>query len=481
MYNQLRINPKVGWRSIDHEIAAFNCTNQQIVIWNETASRLWEALGRNLSFNELVNLLVDEYSLNRKNAKRDVAAFLQEASLSRFLEISNETTQDRRQNNESAEDGENVLLAIEMKAIEKLIPFAITFETTYACNERCIHCYMDRNRPTLSLSEIKRILNEIAAEGCLFVSFTGGEFFIRRDALEIIEYASQLHFVIDILSNGTLVTQDTAEMLAQHSVRRAQISLYGATPKTHDLITRLPGSFRRTIKGIELLRKADIKVEIAFPLMGINFYERHSVKNLAESLSCLISPSHIITARNNGSQDTFPLRLSNEQLRDFLGDKELSGLYAGRKPFQDHQFYFGFSNLLDAAPCYSGFNSCAITPLGKVLPCNQLLYEVGDLKKNGFSEIWHNSLQLKYLRSLTISKLAKCSKCELLTFCARCPGLAFLEGGGILEPSPENCRITIVNHSLQMKGGENNGEEEVHSAGRQDEGRYEITRRRSHP
>ena len=95
---------------------------------------------------------------------------------------------------------------------------------------------------------------------------------------------------------------------------------------------------------------------------------------------------------------------------------------------------------------YSGFNSCAITPSGKVLPCNQLLYEVGDLNKNSFSEIWHNSPQLQYLRSLTIGKITKCSKCQLLDSCARCPGLAFLEGGDLLGPSPENCRIANLNH-----------------------------------
>ena len=206
MNNELRINPRVGWRFIGSEVVAFNCVNQQIVIWNETASQLWEALDRGLNFDELVNLLVKEYSLDRRKAKRDIVAFLREANSIGFIKLENEESKPDKDEDEEA--GENVLLAIEMKAIEKLTPFAITFETTYACNERCIHCYMDRNQPALSLIEIKRILGEIAIEGCLFVSFTGGEFFARRDALDIIEYAGNLHFVIDILSNGTLITQD---------------------------------------------------------------------------------------------------------------------------------------------------------------------------------------------------------------------------------------------------------------------------------
>lgn len=443
------VNPRVGWRCISSEVAAFNCENQLILIWNEVASLLWKKINEGLCFDELVEFLVREYSLSKKRARKDIIAFLQEASSLGFLTHTSKELGVLQAEKWEDEGGENVLLAIEMRAIEKLIPFAITFEMTYACNERCVHCYMDRDREALSLNEIKRILDEVASAGCLFISFTGGEFFSRRDALQIIDYASKLNFVIDILSNGTLITKHVAHSLAQHSVRRVQISLYGATSETHDSVTQLSGSFSKTLEGIRLLIEEGIKVEIALPLMGINFHERYLVKNLAESLGCLISPSHVITARNNGSQDTFKLRLDDKQLRLFLEDKELSSLYAGRKPFHDHQFYFGFHDLSDAAPCYSGFNSCAITPEGKILPCNQFFHEVGDLRKNTFSEIWHHSSQLQYLRGLTIGKLEKCSKCNLLSSCTRCPGLAFLEGGNLLGPSPENCRIAITTSSLQ--------------------------------
>ena len=379
MKDQLKMNPRLGWRFIGHEVVAFNCVNQQIVIWNETASQLWKMLDDGANFDRLVKWLTDEYCLDDQKAEQDILAFLDETvSFGLSKPSSNEITNAVAQSRKDIDNGENVLLAIEMKAIEKLIPFAITFETTYACNEKCIHCYMDRNLPALSLAEIKCILNEIAAENCLFVSFTGGEFFARRDALEIIQYAGNLRFVVDILSNGTLVNQDIAKTLAKYPVRRVQISLYGARPETHDFITCLQGSFQKTLKGIQYLKDAGVKVEIAFSLMKQNFQERYLVKELAESMDCLISPSPVITARNNGSSDTFSLRLDEEQLRKFLEDKSLSSLYAGRKAFQDHQLYFGFSDLLDAPPCYGGFNTCAITPSGKVLPCNQLLYEVGD-------------------------------------------------------------------------------------------------------
>ncbi|MGM0482865.1 MAG: PqqD family peptide modification chaperone [Patescibacteria group bacterium] len=451
MTRKFEINPRVGWRWIDSEVVVFNCENQIILVWNEIASLLWEKIFEGKDFDDLVIFLSNNFGIRNKKAKKDVANFFQDAQYYSLIKYTNKNSNFQTEDTQKQlnEEGENILLDIEMKSIEKKIPFAITFETTYACNENCIHCYMDRNLPSLTTKKIKSILNEIAASGCLFISFTGGEFFARNDALDIVKHASNLHFVIDILSNGTLITKKIAHSISKHPVRRIQLSLYGATAESHDHITRLPGSFKKTMECINFLSESGVKVEIALPLMNINFHERYAIKTLAESLNCLISPSPIITARNNGSKDTLDLRLKDSQLKEFLEDEDFSALYSGRKPFQDHQFYFKSLNIMDAAPCYSGFNSCAITPSGKVLPCNQLLYEVGDLNRNSFSEIWNNSKQLKYLRGLKISDLTECSNCKNLLSCARCPGLAFLEENDILSSSKENCRITEIYCSLQ--------------------------------
>lgn len=439
--NQLVINPRVGWRFIGDEVVCFNCNNQQILIWNETASQLWWMLANGQNKQGLADWLRTSYSLDCAQAEYDVEQFLQDAYQGGFLYA------DQFNNNLSADfdaTGENVLLTVEMKAIQCRIPFAVTLETTYACNENCVHCYMEKEKNALSTDEIKQVLTELADAGTLFLTLTGGEFFTRSDALAVIEYASSLHFVIDILSNGTLITAGIAQKIAEQRVRRIQVSLYGANPTTHDQVTRHPGSFSKTITGIKLARAQGIKVEIAYPMMKQNFHERYQVLELAESLRCQISVNHIITARNDGTTDTYDLRIDDEQMKAFFDDEKLSSLYTGRKPFQDHQFYLGLSELLDAPPCYSGINSCAITPSGKVLPCNQFLYEVGDLRQKSFSSIWAHSARLEDLRKLTLRDLHACCNCSLLSQCTRCPGLALLEHGDLLGPSPENCRVSRI-------------------------------------
>lgn len=437
------VNPRVGSRIISGKTVAFNCQNHLLAIWNPAAGSVWDGFRKGESIESLARQLAPSWGVNPEEAISSINEFTSELVADGFI-LDDEVLKCPNEAIAADQGGENTLLAVEMMAIKSLTPYAVTFETTYDCNLYCVHCFMDRDKPSLGFEEIVNILDQLANAGTLFVSFTGGEFFARKDALDIIDVAHKRLFIIDILSNGTLIDERIASFLGQRNVRRVQLSFYGCCACTHDSITRILGSFMRTTEGLHALLEAGVKVEIAFPMMSQNFAERYEVWNMAKAFGCLISPSPIITARNNGSTDTHALRISDEQFRDFYADKELSALYSGRKPFSDHQLYLGFSDILDAAPCYSGFNTCAITPEGKVYPCNQLLYEVGDLRKNSFAEIWHDSKELQKLRSYTIRDLPVCGKCPLLSSCSRCPGLALLEGDNLLDCSPENCRQTRI-------------------------------------
>ena len=443
------VNSRVGTRLINNQMIAFNCQNHMVAIWNPAAADVLIGLQSGKSNIAIATKFASQWGITIDEAVISIDEFVAELVSDGFLigncpAIDSMITDDDRA-------GEETLLAIEMMAIESLTPYSVTFETTYCCNELCIHCYMDRSKKSLSFDKIVDVLDQLVEAGTLFISFTGGEFLTRKDALEIVDVAHKRGFVIDILSNGTMINETIATFFGCRRVRRVQLSIYGYREETHDRVTQIKGSLAQTIQAIHALKSTDVKVELAYPMMRQNFQERYQVWEMAKSLGCVISPSPIITARNSGSTDTHDLRLTDEEFRQFYADQELSALYSGRKPFSTHMLYFGFTDLLEAAPCYSGFNTCAISPEGKVYPCNQLLYEVGDLTQNTFDEIWHGE-SLQKLRKYKVRDLTKCSTCPQLSTCARCPGLALLEGGDLLGPSPENCRQTHI-YSM-TKGGE---------------------------
>lgn len=68
----------------------------------------------------------------------------------------------------------------------------LDIELTERCNNDCIHCYInqpaddeDIKKGELGTHELKKIIDEAAALGCLTVKFTGGEPLLREDFEEI--------------------------------------------------------------------------------------------------------------------------------------------------------------------------------------------------------------------------------------------------------------------------------------------------------
>ena len=94
------------------------------------------------------------------------------------------------------------------------------FEVTRRCNLRCRMCqYIDwlENTPAhgqaegeLSTEEWHKVIDQVGR--FRFVTFTGGEPFVRKDFMELLEHASRksrTHFI----SNTTMMPQDRAEQV----------------------------------------------------------------------------------------------------------------------------------------------------------------------------------------------------------------------------------------------------------------------------
>ena len=81
---------------------------------------------------------------------------------------------------------------LEKVTYQKKIPFDALIELTHACNLKCIHCYcLPENRPLLNQEEINNLLQQLAELGCISLTFSGGEVFLRNDFFDILEIAKK--------------------------------------------------------------------------------------------------------------------------------------------------------------------------------------------------------------------------------------------------------------------------------------------------
>jgi radical SAM protein with 4Fe4S-binding SPASM domain len=76
-----------------------------------------------------------------------------------------------------------------------------------------------------------------------------------------------------------------------------------------------------------------------------------------------------------------------------------------------------------------------------VFPCVQLPQAAGNLRRERFADIWYHAPQLERLRAIRESHLPLCSRCEIRSYCERCPGLALMEGGGLLGAYERACEL----------------------------------------
>jgi radical SAM protein with 4Fe4S-binding SPASM domain len=340
------------------------------------------------------------------------------------------------------------------RTVQKHRPLSVHFDLTYRCNERCVHCYLDHDdHGELTTAECLKVLDDLARSGTLFLTFSGGEIFLRPDLYEILAAARRLHFDISLKSNALLVTPERAARLREFGVRRVQISVYSDIPAVHDAITKVPGSLERTLAAIPFLLEHGLQVKLACPLMQENLMAYRGVMALAEKLGVPYILDLTITPMMDGSSGPLAHRASVSSLLPVLRDPMLNAC----KPQPSSQVVPAIkalppmlgsavsSGIESAAyedlPCSAGHNSCYISPYGDVFPCVQLPQAAGNLRREKFDDIWYHAPQLERLRAIRESQLPICSRCEIRSYCERCPGLALMEGGDLLGAYERACAL----------------------------------------
>lgn len=332
-------------------------------------------------------------------------------------------------------------------AAERNIPLNTLFELTYRCNLRCSHCYVsDPGGNELSTAEVKTILDQLADAGSLFLTLSGGEVMLRNDLFEICSYARDKSFVLKLFSNGTLIDREAAERLAKAGIVDVGISLYGATAKSHELVTGIPGSFARTISAFGFLREAGVKATAKLLLMKHNIGGYDDAKALSESLGATFIFSYFIGPRLDGSKGPCSLRVTDVDLSRILAD---GFLYSGvaRIPESERVDLRG-STLRELPMCGAGRDTCSISPYADVFPCANLPVNAGNLRQKSFQEVWFGSAGLENLRGAHMADIEKCNECRSIGYCGRCPGFALLEDGNMLGPSSFACWIDNIARML---------------------------------
>ncbi len=171
-------------------------------------------------------------------------------------------------------------------------PKTLTLAITGACNLACSHCWVGAGA-TASAGHVpeytlRRLLAEFVALGGEGIRITGGEPLCHPGCLDLLRFARSLGFrTLSLQTNAMLLGTDHVAALSELDFPgfSLQVSLDGATAKTHDLV-RGAGAFRETLAGIRLLVGAGLgeRTRILFTEMRHNLAEFPELLELAADL-----------------------------------------------------------------------------------------------------------------------------------------------------------------------------------------------------
>jgi radical SAM protein with 4Fe4S-binding SPASM domain len=324
------------------------------------------------------------------------------------------------------------LKRLQQTAFERCIPLNVTFELTLRCNLRCVHCYNfdrelpyapDRNRgEELTDQEVHRILDEVRAEGCLFLAFTGGEALLHPGLVPFIRHARAAGMSVRLKSNGSLLDARTVAAVAAAGAAAVDISLYGARPGTHDGFVKKPGAFECSLAGARAARDAGMETRLSFVLVRRNADEISAMIAMADEMGLHYGLDPQVTARYDGSFSSLDERLDGATLeRLFRGPlrAHLPPPDPGRTSVQ----------------CSCARSVCGITAFGTVYPCIGAPLPAGDLRRQSFRDVWRESPVFRWIRDLTLDDFHACRGCEHREHCPRSSGVMLSNTG--LYTGPE--------------------------------------------
>ncbi len=423
---------------------AFHTPTRTVNIFENESAEVWELIHN--SCGDLAK--AKEYIIRNGNFSRDKCEEAQEV-LNAFLETIEEANLISGKRNrpappqipasliETVSADYNPEQQIAQVMADHNVMYSLTLETTYRCNERCIHCYIPQHNKAneLSIADIDSLFSEFKAIGGFQLLITGGEIGLRSDLSSILDLAKRHSFVTSLNSNLTMISDSLLEDIAAIYPKSVSCSIYSTDPDIHDSVTQVKGSYERTIRSVRKLVSMGVQVAIKSPLMKQTATKWCEIELLANDLGCAYQIDLSITAKNDGGLSPADHRVVDEKiLKDIYSSSRFNATIMGEPIFN--------GNMVDqnANICGAGASGLTVSPDGSVRPCIGIAEPIGKYPETPLADIWHDQTFKEFWKTIKLCDIP-CGKCDYFATCSRCPGAWKLESGSYSVPTSYNCLL----------------------------------------
>jgi MoaA/NifB/PqqE/SkfB family radical SAM enzyme len=361
------------------------------------------------------------------------------------------------------------------------LPIGAGYEATMRCNLHCEFCYVGdllniegEWRQELTLEGLRAAFPEQAG---FQVSLTGGEIFMRKDILSVLDLFREKGYACGYLTtNGTIITEERAEALADLAaagfLKHISVSVDGPG-ELHDNARGVKGTFDRTCAGLrrlqdgarrkhaplrvsinttdahESLEGLDEMVEVAEELgvdaIGLNHLMFSTPEEVTETVRLIGADDASVIATyvtRDPGLDIARVREKVAALEEKCRRKNILFDFRPKVHPQLIDNYYTPGAKLDGR-CFYPFLHARVSFSGKVYFCPFIRVEVGDLTSSSLEEVWNSDRYVSMRRSLVENGIfpvcRRCCKVELSPHPVAEPF-----GAGVPTPARRAIPLTVV-------------------------------------
>lgn len=339
----------------------------------------------------------------------------------------------------------------------------LVISATQGCNLECLHCYSNAKKQLqneMKFESIKELINDLASmpwkNDVSVVGLTGGEYFMRPDALEIIDYIHVNGFKVLVSSNSLLLTDSIISKLSTYKNFKISISLDGPTVDIHEKI-RGEGTFNKTVENIKKLTGNGIFVGVNMFVYQGNIHLIKETIQLADELG--VESFNCLNLMRVGRANSPRSKKNLIRIPEYALYNELFSILRENSRYKNLMKNSTFANQIMGVAagikshyCGIGTNRALyVRSNGDIYPCPDTAisrFHIGNVRSEKLMDIWEKSALLKELRELDVDTLNKtCSKCDVRYFCGGgCRGENFQVTNELYSPhfNCEENRKTII-------------------------------------
>lgn len=324
---------------------------------------------------------------------------------------------------------------IDRSARDKGLPLRVMFELTYRCNFKCAHCYLPpsykERKGELNTRQVIAVIARLKELGCLYLGFTGGEPFMRKDIMDILWYAKRNGFQVIVYTNGSLIDERVAGELAVLGPNKVDITIPAMTAQPFERVIGVPGWRDKVFKAIEFLHENGVNLGFKSCLLKENEAEIKKIEEFAQSLGACHRLDEMLSPRLDGAKGPYRYRGKPISQPETL-------IASASCPPQTSNLESRTSNLF---PCGAGRTQAAITPFGELKICLMIDYPkykaVSDTAAaDSVKEAWGKLKELA--GNITPDEDYQCAVCALKPYCKWCPARSWLYNRTFTRCEPQS-------------------------------------------